>query len=128
MPKARITSGASGDKRFWDLPFTATLDTSWGLPSINLARRYGVSPLGLASWFLREFHCPGCNGQRAYRFRYRGLAEQVFLTLIMLKPVRCERCYHRSYILRTVPAQEPGRRSGALAHQADDSSAGRRVA
>jgi hypothetical protein len=87
-----------------------------------------VSPLGLASWFLRDFHCPGCSGQRAYRSRYRGIAEQVFLTVMMLKPVRCERCYHRSYILRTVRVLEPGARSGRVGPQSGDSSAGRRVA
>jgi hypothetical protein len=87
-----------------------------------------VSPLGLTPRFLREFHCPGCRGQKAYRSRYRGHLEQVLLTLMMLKPVRCERCFHRSYTLRTVRAMEPGARRGRVAPQTGDSSAGTRVA
>jgi hypothetical protein len=90
-----------------------------------------VSPLGPSSWsrFLREFKCPSCNAQKAYRSRYRGFLERLFLLFLVLKPVRCDRCYHRSYVFRTVPVLEPGARAGKLDNQSvRDSSAGKRVA
>jgi hypothetical protein len=33
--------------------------------------------------------------------------ERGLLLCLMLKPVRCDRCYHRSYTFRTVPVLEP---------------------
>jgi hypothetical protein len=67
-----------------------------------------VSPQGSTAFrFFREFRCPSCYGQKAYRSRYRGIFEQASLLFLMLKPVRCERCYHRSYVFRTVPVLEP---------------------
>lgn len=89
-----------------------------------------MSPLGWSSWsgFFHEFQCPGCCGQKAYRSRYRGVFEQVFLLLLMLKPVRCDRCYHRSYVFRFVPVLERGAPAGKLDNQSSDSSAGTRVA
>lgn len=89
-----------------------------------------MSPLGLPSFYsFREFRCPGCNGQKAYRSRYRGPLEQVLLLFLLLKPVRCERCYHRAYVLRTVAALEPGGPAAKLDSQSSsDSSAGTRVA
>lgn len=89
-----------------------------------------MSPLGSHSFrFFREFRCPGCLGQKAYRSRYRGILEQVFLFLLLLKPVRCERCFHRTYIFRTVPALEPGAAVGRVDNQSSsDASAGTRVA
>jgi hypothetical protein len=63
-----------------------------------------VSP----SWrqFFEEFHCQGCGAQEAYRSRPRGFFESYMLPLLLLRAVRCERCYHRSYVLRTIPALE----------------------
>ena len=90
-----------------------------------------MSPLGPSPWprFLREFKCPSCAAQKAYRSRYRGILERIFLLFLMLKPVRCDRCYHRSYTFRTVPVLEPGARASKLDNQsAGDSSAGKRVA
>ena len=60
------------------------------------------------SWsrFFEEFRCRGCGFQAAYRSRPRGFFERHVLPFLMLQPVRCERCYHRSYVLRTIPALE----------------------
>ncbi len=63
-----------------------------------------ASPTG--SRFFEEFHCRGCGGQEAYRSRPRGFFEKYVLPLLLLQPVRCEHCYHRSYVLRTIPATE----------------------
>ncbi len=91
-----------------------------------------MSPLGSPSLWARvflEFRCPSCFGQKAYRSRYRGVFEQVVVLLLMLKPVRCERCYHRTYVFRFVPALEPGSRAGKLDNQSSrDTGAGTRVA
>ena len=89
-----------------------------------------VSPLGPSSWArFREFKCPSCAAQKAYRSRYRGLLERALLLFLMLKPVRCDRCYHRSYTLRTVAVLEPGARADKRDNQSvGDSSAGKRVA
>ncbi len=68
-----------------------------------------MSPLGLpSSWsrFLHEFHCRECGNDEAYRSRPRGLIEKALLPALMLKPVRCDRCYHRSYAFRAVPVLE----------------------
>ena len=90
-----------------------------------------MSPLGPSSWsrFLREFKCPSCNAQKAYRSRYRGFLERLFLLFLVLKPVRCDRCYHRSYVLRTVPVLEPGAHASKLDNRSvRDARADERVA
>jgi len=51
-----------------------------------------------------EFNCPGCGHDEAYFSRSRGLFEKFLLPLFLLRPVRCARCYHRSYALRSVQA------------------------
>ena len=56
--------------------------------------------------FAREFHCRGCGGHDAYQSRPRGFFERYLLPVIFLRPVRCDRCYLRSYVLRTVVARE----------------------
>lgn len=63
-----------------------------------------ASPSG--SRFFEEFHCRGCGGQEAYRSRPRGFFEKYVLPFLLLQAVRCEHCYHRSYILRTIPVPE----------------------
>ena len=50
-----------------------------------------------------EFYCSECGGSEAYRSRPRGLFERYLLPLSFLKPLRCERCYHRAYAFRTIP-------------------------
>ena len=89
-----------------------------------------MSPLGSLSFrIFREFHCSGCHGQKAYRSRYRGIFEQVFLSFLMLQPVRCERCFHRVYVFRSVPTLEPAGVAGKVGNQsASDSRTHRRVA
>ncbi len=76
--------------------------------TIALSTRCFVTPPIDPSWsrFFEEFHCRGCGGQEAYRSRARGFFERYVLPLLLLQPVRCERCYHRSYIFRTIPAIE----------------------
>ncbi len=60
------------------------------------------------SWsrFFEEFRCQGCGIQEAYSSRPRGFFERRVLPLLFLQAVRCERCYHRAYALRTVPTLE----------------------
>ena len=67
-----------------------------------------MTPLDQPTWsrFFEEFHCRGCGFQDAYRSRPRGFFERYVLPFLLLQPVRCERCYHRSYVLRTIPVLE----------------------
>jgi hypothetical protein len=62
------------------------------------------------SWlrFVDEFRCRECGGDEAYRSRPRGWFEKYVLPLLLLRPIRCERCYHRLWILRTIPVPERG--------------------
>jgi hypothetical protein len=64
-----------------------------------------VTLLDQPSWsrFFEEFHCRECGVQDAYRSRPRGFFEKHVLQFLFLQVVRCERCYHRSYALRTIP-------------------------
>ena len=67
--------------------FTPQLGAHFRVTMKTLARRYAVSPLGSHSFrFFREFRCPGCLGQKAYRSRYRGILEQVFLFFCCSSP------------------------------------------
>jgi hypothetical protein len=59
-----------------------------------------------ASQVFREFHCRECGPQDALRSRPRGFFEKHILPLLFLRVVRCERCYHRRYIFRSVPVKE----------------------
>ncbi len=42
-------------------------------------------------------NCPECDSGRIRQSRRKGIAEKVFLTMISLKPFRCERCDFRFY-------------------------------
>jgi hypothetical protein len=53
-----------------------------------------------------EFHCRGCGSKEAYRSRPRGVVEKYLLPLLLLRAVRCERCYRRCYVFRTIPVPE----------------------
>ena len=53
-----------------------------------------------------EFYCRECGGHEACRSRPRGFFERHMLPWLALQTVRCERCYHRVYALRTIPARE----------------------
>jgi hypothetical protein len=64
-----------------------------------------VSLYSLSSWGrASEFHCQECGHHEAYRSRPRGVFEKYLLPILMLRPVRCDRCYRRSYARRTVAA------------------------
>jgi len=56
--------------------------------------------------FFEEFYCRGCGFQEACRSRPRGFFEKHVLPLLGLQAVRCERCYHRSYVSSTIPVLE----------------------
>jgi len=73
---------------------------------IVLSRRYFVTPLTRPSWsrFFKEFTCWGCGGHAAYHSRARGFFEKHVLRFLLLQPVRCDRCYHRAYVVSTIPA------------------------
>ena len=60
------------------------------------------------SWsrFFEEFYCRWCGFQGAYRSRPRSFFERYVLPLLLLRPVRCERCFHRTYTLSTIPVLE----------------------
>jgi len=77
-----------------------------------------MTPLTRPSWpiFSEEFHCPGCGGHEAYRSRPRGFFEAYLLPILFLRPVRCDRCYLRSYVLRSVPARERAPRERVQPH------------
>ena len=67
-----------------------------------------MTPVASPSWsrFFDEFHRRGCGAHEAYRSRPRGFFEKYVLPFLLLQAVRCERCYHRGYVLRTIPALE----------------------
>jgi hypothetical protein len=45
----------------------------------------------------RRFYCKACGSFDGYRSRCKGLSENIFLPLLLLRPVRCGGCYRRSY-------------------------------
>jgi len=53
-----------------------------------------------------EFQCRGCGAKDAYRSRPRGFFEAYVLPVFFLQPVRCDRCYLRSYVTRSFAARE----------------------
>lgn len=53
-----------------------------------------------------EFHCKSCGAHQAFRSRPRSFFERYLLPLLMLQTVRCERCFHRSYILRKIAVHD----------------------
>jgi len=67
-----------------------------------------VNPPSRLSWslFFEEFHCRGCGTHEAYQSRPRGFFERYMLPLLYLQPVRCDHCYLRSYVLRSIKVRE----------------------
>lgn len=63
-----------------------------------------MTPLTSSSWslFFEEFNCRGCGGQEAYQSRSRGFFERFVLPFLFLQLVRCNHCFIRSYIPRTI--------------------------
>ncbi len=83
-----------------------------------------------SSWsrFFEEFRCRGCGGKEAYRSRPRGFLEKYVLPFLFLQTVRCERCYHRSYVLSTIPVLEraqPDRKQSQSQRSGDTKPDGR---
>jgi hypothetical protein len=72
----------------------------WLWPSEDVVAAF---PFSWARRF-REFHCLHCGGALAYQSRVRGFFEKRMLPLLLLKPVRCEHCFHRVYVFRTTTA------------------------
>src|SRR5580693_9892186 len=109
MPKGRFTSGADGDAfssgEIWlsIRNFASYLGLEWTNPGGNF-----VTPFSGPSWsrFFEEFHCRECGFQAAYRSRPRSFFEKHVLPLLLLQTVRCERCYRRGYVFRTIPTLE----------------------
>jgi len=91
-----------------------------------------VTALASSSWsrFFGEFHCRGCGAQEAYRSHPRGFFEKYVLPLLLLQAVRCERCSHRSYVWRMIPALDRVRLERKHSHgqPADGSKSDGRVA
>jgi hypothetical protein len=96
-----------------------------------------VTPVASPSWsrFFEEFHCRGCGAHEAYRSRPRGFFEKYVLPFLLLQAVRCEHCYHRGYVLRTIPAldrpeteSKPPERKHSQSEPAGGSKSGSRVA
>jgi ribosomal protein L37E len=91
-----------------------------------------VTPLDPPSWsrFFEEFHCRGCGFQEAYRSRPRTFFEKHVLRFFLLQAVRCERCYHRSYVLRTISVleREQPHRKQSQSQPPGDSASNSRVA
>jgi hypothetical protein len=56
--------------------------------------------------YLIEYHCPDCGSTEAYRSRRRTFVEKYLLGLLLLKPVRCARCYRRNSTSVFTPARE----------------------
>lgn len=73
------------------------------------------------SRFFEEFRCRGCGGHRAYRSRPRGFFEEHVLPFLLLQTVRCERCYHRGYVWRTIPVIERAQSGRARGDSKSDS-------
>jgi hypothetical protein len=42
--------------------------------------------------------CPKCESARIYRSKRRGIVERIILTMISVRPFRCERCDARFYV------------------------------
>jgi hypothetical protein len=42
-------------------------------------------------------HCPECHSEQLRRSKRRGVIERHLLSIIALKPYRCESCLHRFF-------------------------------
>jgi C4-type Zn-finger protein len=41
--------------------------------------------------------CPLCHSKRVHHSKRRGIIEQVFLAMILVRPYRCEKCDYRFF-------------------------------
>ncbi len=46
---------------------------------------------------LIQYHCARCANPEGHRSRPRTFTERYLLRLILLTPMRCGHCFHRSY-------------------------------
>jgi hypothetical protein len=90
-----------------------------------------------SSWnpFSSEFQCRGCGCDEAYQSRPRGFFESHILPIFFLQTVRCDRCYLRSYVSRSLAARpriqfmsEEPERPQPESHPADTPNRNSRVA
>jgi hypothetical protein len=99
---------------------------------MDLSTRYFVTTFSGPSWrhFFDEFYCRGCGAGEAYRSRPRSFFERYVLPLFLMQAVRCERCCHRSYIFKTIPALErvPSERKQSQSQPSSVSNSDSRVA
>ena len=42
-------------------------------------------------------HCPECHSKRIHQSRRKGVVEKIILTLLFIRPFRCEQCDLRFY-------------------------------
>lgn len=101
MPKGRFTSTGLAYPIFLNATIARNSASEAGLAATGVF----VSSLAKPSLIqlFAEFRCRNCGTQEAYRSRPRGVIEKYVLPLLLLRAVRCERCYYRSYVLSTVP-------------------------
>jgi hypothetical protein len=64
-----------------------------------------------------SFLCSECGGREAYRSRPRGFFERRILPIFLLQPARCEQCFHRAYIRKSVQVMERSEPSRFLQSQ-----------
>jgi len=56
-----------------------------------------------------NFRCTDCGGSEARRSRPRNSLERYILPVLLLRPVRCENCYRRTFVFIFVRSEEPSR-------------------
>jgi hypothetical protein len=56
--------------------------------------------------FRSKYHCRDCGGSDAYRSRRRTLIERYVLPFLLLKPVRCVKCFRKTYVSVFVAARD----------------------
>lgn len=54
-----------------------------------------------------EFQCRDCRGTVGVRSRCRNFFERYILPIVLLQPVRCERCFRRDYRIVLMPGLRP---------------------
>ena len=59
--------------------------------------------------FSSQYRCPDCGGSEGFRSRRRSFAEKYLLPFLLLRPVRCGKCFRRSLasVFAAVREREP---------------------
>jgi hypothetical protein len=68
--------------------------------------------------FSSEYQCPDCGSSEAYQSRRRTFFEKYLFPFLLLKPVRCARCYRRSSTSVFTPVREREERPAIPPHAA----------